>query len=44
MTEFQKQILAQVCKECRGLTWEQICERMAIELAFAVHKMKGGRK
>lgn len=40
MTKFQKSIAHKLIKETRLLTWEQLCERMAVEMAIVLLKMK----
>jgi len=40
MTKYQKSIAKKILKDTKRMTWEQICERMAIELCIVTMKMK----
>jgi hypothetical protein len=41
MTKYQRKIALKLVKETEALTWEEVCERIAVEFAIAILKMKG---
>jgi hypothetical protein len=40
MTKFQRKIALKLVRETKTLTWEEVCERIAIEFSIAILKMQ----